>query len=692
VARRSILPDWTGSPARLAEVVLALAALVVVAEALGSFGLLTQLSLLVAALALAGGALFAVRRIPTRPRGDPASAPRPVPRWGAGLGLAVAAAALLHWAGGVHSSLDAGIYRQDSLWYHLPNAADFFQSGDTWAPLRTDPMALTAWFYPMNSELVHAVGMLAFGNDFPSVFMNVVWMALALLAAWCAGRPSGLAPVTTVAAVLVLDSNMMQVQAGNAPSDTAGVFFFLAAAALLLNGSVGGVRRPSTGSLLVAAAAAGLAVGVKVTLLVPVAAIVLGLALAPRIRPSPRAAAASMAALLLGGGYWYLRNLVHAGNPLPWISLGGLLPTPDQLSLYPRPPHSIASVVFDHGVLAAQFAPALDRSLGPLWPLLLLGALTGLLAAIARGPMLLRVLGVAGLAAAVGYSLIPISASGPTGHLTGFETNLRYLVDTLVLGLILLPLALPRRFGAPIAAAMSVVFVLNLVASPTWTGGQIPTGLVFVALLLLLPACLVWMVRSGRRSGALALGAAGIAVAVGLGYHGQRHYLATRYQPGLEPAADNPGFRATPQWRRLQTWALGVRDASIGVVGPPAAFGQYVFYGPDLSNRVRYIGEPTPHGGLRPIGDCASWLRAIDRGGYRYVVVTPASAIGPGPEPQETLWLRTAAGARRIVDADPAAVFRIEGPLDPGTCRSNGLPPVIHVPGGGYAVPRSPGS
>ena len=39
-------------------------------------------------------------------------------------------------------------------------------------------------------------------------------------------------------------------------------------------------------------------------------------------------AAAWLAPLVLAGGYWYLRNLIAVGNPLPWTSFAGILPTP----------------------------------------------------------------------------------------------------------------------------------------------------------------------------------------------------------------------------------------------------------------------------------------------------------------------------------------------------------------------------
>lgn len=74
----------------------------------------------------------------------------------------------------------------------------------------------------------------------------------------------------------------------------------------------------------------------------------------------------------------------------------------------------------------------------------------------------------------------------------------------------------------------------------------------------------------------------------------------------------NPGFRATPQWGLIQTWARDQRGIKIGIVGTPAAYGQYVFYGENLSNEVRHLGEPGPHGarGPRPVSDRPALRRA----------------------------------------------------------------------------------
>lgn len=123
------------------------------------------------------------------------------------------------------------------------------------------------------------------------------------------------------------------------------------------------------------------------------------------------------------------------------------------------------------------------------------------------------------------------------------------------------------------------------------------------------------------------------------------------------------------------------------MVGPPGAFGQYVFYDSDLSNRVEYVGVRAPQGAYLPIDNCVEWRQAVNAGGYTYVVVTPASALGPGAAPQESLWTSGDPDAREILRSGPASVFQILGKLDPGGCDPDRLPPILRVPGAGSGSP-----
>ncbi len=77
-------------------------------------------------------------------------------------------------------------------------------------------------------------------------------------------------------------------------------------------------------------------------------------------------------AALAGGGYWYLRNLAHTGNPLPWVKhLGPItLPAPEQ-ALGGREAHSVLGYLTDGSVWSDWFLPGLHHGLTILWPLLL---------------------------------------------------------------------------------------------------------------------------------------------------------------------------------------------------------------------------------------------------------------------------------------------------------------------------------
>lgn len=112
-------------------------------------------------------------------------------------------------------------------------------------------------------------------------------------------------------------------------------------------------------------------------------------------------------------------------------------------------------------------------------------------------------------------------------------------------------------------------------------------------------------------------------------------------------------------WRRWRN------PPEIGIVRRPPRNR----YGSDLSNRVEYVGEPGADGGYRPIESCTPWRRAINRLGLEFLVVTPASQIGPGSIPQESVWTSGDPGAEEILRASPASVFQISGPSSRATAK-----------------------
>ncbi len=102
--------------------------------------------------------------------------------------------------------------------------------------------------------------------------------------------------------------------------------------------------------------------GTKLTLLAPVAALASGWRCSPGAGGGFADAGVFLAAVIAGGGFWYLRNLVHSGNPLPWIDeIGPIsLPAPE-VALELRPPFSVAHYATDFDVWREWFGPGLDR-------------------------------------------------------------------------------------------------------------------------------------------------------------------------------------------------------------------------------------------------------------------------------------------------------------------------------------------
>jgi hypothetical protein len=655
--RSRLLPAFEGTPAHLATAVIALAMLIVTAEILGVVGLFEPAPYLIANTMVGAGVWLGVggrqggpsrllgfspgERQPVREarQGEKQDAaaregpPYPPPVAQTLVALAIAGMAVVKFGLETKTRLSTGMTGFDSTWYHGPFAAGYFQSGNTWDLHLIAPQFL-AWFYPANAEIFHATGMLAFGRDILSPLLNLGWLAGCLVACWCIGRPYRVAPWSLALGAVALSLPLLSDQAGEARNDIVGIFFLLAAVAVALNGRA--TRRDeqvglATGAVLVAGLAAGLAAGTKLNFLLPAAVLVLGLAfVAPHGRHWRGLAAAALAALL-GGGYWYLRNLVHSGNPLPWFdSIGPIsLPAPDQ-ALGGRQAHSVLGYVSGGAVWSDWFLPGLHDGLTVAWPLLGAGAAAGLLLCLGRrSDPLLRVAGALGLAAALAWLAAPTSASGLEGVPRGFESGLRYLAPALVLGLAILPATPPLRRLLGRAASTSLSFPAHIAGKDRLVGRRVIAWLAAVVVLL----------------------------AVAVGYPVQRHYLEGRYA--------NPSF-AAPGLNAVFAWATPISNARIATTSTR----QYPLYGTDLSNHVQYIGEEQPHGGFTAPATCRRWRQLLNAGKYDYVIAT-RDRIEPGKPtyPAAAKW--TAGPAATVVlRKPPTVVFQLKAPLDPSACPS----------------------
>jgi hypothetical protein len=713
--RRRLLPGWSGASARLTEVVLGLSLLVVTAELVGVVGLYRPGWVLLAAI-VAGVGIGLALSPPRQGIALPAPPVTPI-----AMAVAVAAALLVaaHWAMPTQTGLDIGMYLPNTTWHNAPFAARFVQDHQVGALHFTEVLNLTVWFYPQNSELLHSLGVLFLGNDFLSPLINIGWMSLCLLAAWCFARPYGGGPIAILAIALVLDANMLLLyQPGDAKNDTAGLFFLLASAAVLVNadalaraaagavrpiaGGAGGTGvaergfysgagvRPvlSTGALIVAGLAAGLALGTKLNLLAPFAFLTLGvIAISAGYRW--RAAGIWVASSLVTGGFWFARNLVHAGNPLPWIDKGPL-PGPDQLDINIRHPANVAHYLLppDGGVIRHHLIPGLHDSFGDLWPLVLAVVIGGFLIAIINGRTpVIRMLGVVALLSGIAYLFTPLTAAGPEGDPTAFTTNLRYASPAIGLGAMLLAvdpgLGARRRDQAWLLGILAVLLLVQAV--PVWDlSGHLWTrhfllgaiGLAFF--LIFVPVSLAVLGQRGWDPWTLGAGAVlALVLVVAIGWPNSRDYVKDRYQASTAPSDFPAGMKNALEWFNR----ADPHDTNIGVVGGRPGFKQYIFYGDDLSNRVQYIARHGPHGAFLPIAseaaqndrdphfmqECEEWRRAVNKGDYRYLVIGPDQRT-QSRLPIEAVWTATDPAAQKIDSEDDVFIFDINGDLDPAGC------------------------
>ena len=722
--RRRLLPEWEGAPAHLVEAIVGVALLIWLGELLGTFGLLYGWSLVASSLLLAG--ILAWRLHPSQlgkaplsaggaaggPAPEEASATAggggsPAATGPAGPGpfallvtVGVIAMVFAHWGLTTKDALDRGIFNFDSLWYHLPFATDIAQSHSVTGLHYTDTV-FTNWFYPQNSELLHAVGILLAHRDTLSLFLNFGWLAIAFLAAWCIGRPYGRGHLTVAAAAIPLECHTLVVrEPGAAKNDLMAAALLLAAVAILVNawtaqrdgaGGRGQGRRslPTGWPLAAAGLAAGMAAGTKFTVLAMAAALTVAvLVLAPGGRRWAAARWWSLPAFA-AGGFWYLRNLIAIGNPLPQVrDLGPIsLPGPERLQIA-RPEFSIAHYATDTGVWREYFAPGLHDQFGLLWPLVLGAAVLGAALALLRGrDRAVRWIGGIALFGLLAYLFTPLSAAGADGAPVAFDINVRFAIPALLLGLVLLPLARglesERRQWALLAALLAV-FVVSDRSDAVLRDPARTFGLLIAALAVLAPAGLLYARRRGASAAAVSAGFAALALAaVAIGYPVQRDYLSDRFRNDVPPEERIPGMNLDSAYR----WARELSGVRIGLAGTTAGFLQYGFYGTDLSNRVVYLGKKGPHGAFDAIQTCRGFRAAVNAADLDYLVTAPFLNFIDTDHPvasPEAGWLHGEKALTPLQRSGPVTVWKVHGQLDPAGCGPANAPL--------RALPDAPGS
>ena len=651
--RRFLLPGWSGAPARLVELVVGLGTLWVVLQVLGTVGWFeVGPAVVVIAVVCVGGARIVHGRTASGARG-PEPAPDPGPeqsdrradRFMAPLAAAGVALVVAQWAAHAAASLREGTAHQDTLWYHLPRAARFAQAS-SFTDLHFTRTEFPDTFHPATSEVFHGLGMLLFGHDAFSPFLNVAWLAVALLAAWCIGRPFGVAPLSMLGVAVVCSTpRMVTDSVGTASNDIAALALLLAAVAVLLQAE----RTPAV--VMIAGLAAGTGLSVKLTLVAPIALLTVGLVVVTPRAARARTAIAWVVPLVGAGAYWYLRNWIRTGTPVAGLDLPGL-PSP-RFEVVDELGFSVTDYAFDGTAWRDWLLPGLGSSFGPGWVLILAIGAIGAIGALRgrRRDHALPALGLVVIGGAVAYAGTPTSALGPEGAPLLFAANLIYLTPVLGLGLALVPLAVRSSAAATkaLGAILGALIALNL--WDTVELGDRAQALAAAAVL------------------AMALAAAGLAV-LGAGRPPRRVPLAIG--AGLLLVAAVGGAESIVD-AHLRSWygtdalaaAVGeVDDGSrIAVAG---AARQWRLYGRSLDHHVQYLGVQGDHGSFHQIDRCEIWRRALSAGRYQYVVV------GAGERERldrdQIRWTETDPSATLVASAGRRHLYRLQPGEPVGRC------------------------
>jgi hypothetical protein len=647
--RRALVPAWRGVPARLAEVVAALALLALGAHAAAGPGWFRPLVVLAVVLAVAAAAGVAARWAGARRDAGAPPGPEPFDEGWGGRGERIAAAVAvglvgLGWCTHAADTYGRGMTEGDTLWYHATFALRFVQLERLWVfPGIATPVQDP---FPANAQVLHALAFLPFGRDVLSPSVNLGFGGLALLAAVALGRTRGVGAAAALGAAMVMGlPTVAGTQPGQATNDVVCGALLLAAVALLVQQDL------APGPAVLSGAAAGLAISSKLTVALPVvvlgAGVVVLSAAARRVAP----AVAWLAAAAPFPAFWLARNWALAGNPLPWYELR-LGPWQLRRTVVMQAAESIADFFGRFSEARPIWSSGLHHAFGRLWPLVLVLALAGGGVAFLPGRRAReRLAGVAALAAVVGYVRTPYTMMFAGGL---FQDTIRYSFAVVLLGVTLAPLTAAALGGWArrgfVVVALGVVAV-NLAAPRTerlapFVAAAVPGVLAALAVAGAAAAVGVVLWRRGPAAlrAAVAVGAA--AALAGAGFALQRSYLPQRYV--------DAGLPLDP----VNAWAAPRRHARLAVLG---SLHFSPLLGAAAANDVRYLAGPD-----RGRNTCAGWRAAVAAARPGYLVVGEGGAFFFNPRRS---WFDDDPALQRVAGGPGGVLYRVTGPLEV-PCRS----------------------
>ena len=201
--------------------------------------------------------------------------------------------------------------------------------------------------------------------------------------------------------------------------------------------------------------------------------------------------------------------------------------------------------------------------------------------------------------------------------------------------MIVLVLALSRLEVQPLGLVLAMLLAV-IVVVPFHVSAAVLIAVVLVASTTAVVVCGARAApRSARVTGFVLLGLA----VVGVGWREQHTYLHDRYRGAMLGEPVEPIYAAL----------AGVSHARIAVAG---FYETYPLYGVASTNRVDYPSSRSGGSRFTLHSDCSTWLLALSRGHYDYVVT---ARQGRG-EPPAAVWTRRYSGAHELLASPPGFV------------------------------------
>lgn len=523
----------------------------------------------------------------------------------------------------------------DSTGFHLPVVARWIQTGSVW---RLDDFVFGWAFgaYPQTGNLLQTAVVLPWRDDFLLRAVGPTFLLLCAVGVYALATEMGarrapaaafgaLAPMFPAATSAGLDHG--QTDAIMAAGFICGVLFLARHA-----------RTARREELLLAGVGFGIAFGTKWYGPPEVAAVLLvwlGAHLLGRrgtSRPLRDAFLVAGAAAVVGG-FWLVRNLVEADNPVFPARVGAFGLTifhganafsgSDLL----RP--SVLDYITDLDVLRSSILPQYVTQLSLAGAVLVGGLILAAVVALLTRSRAALTLAVGSIAVLAVYTALPLTASGTKGH-PSVGPAARYATPGLLMAAAASAWVVSRWNSTALAAgALALAGLAHAVSRYDLLSSNyeaVTARQVVVAILGLGIMAAVAFVLVRRRPPRRTLAAAAALVAVAgvvAGRKIQTDFDAVRYRGVGEPfdwIADRSGE--------------GIRVGLAGSTGREPYSSPYLAFGPRLRNSVEYVGERRDHLLVRAPRD--RFLEGLSAGGYDALLVGQL-----GNARREAAWARS---------------------------------------------------